>query len=114
MKLREGQQVVIKNPRALLGTVVRQRPGDADLPEDERRYEVRIQEESQFYLLHDLEPVAEDEEDLRPYSRKWMEQLQRWTEAGQQLYRNADDETARRNFIDAGHALGFMVSKPSR
>ena len=113
MKLREGQQVLIKNPRELVGTVIQQRPGDADLPEDERRYQVKI-EETRFYLPHDLEPLEEEDEELRRYSPKWMEQLQRLTEAGQQLVKNADDEPARRNFIDAGHALGIVVSKPSR
>lgn len=109
MKLSEGQEVIIKNPRSLVGTVVRQRPGDAHLADDERLYEVKI-DENRFYRLQDLEPIEEDKS-LRPYSSEWMTQLERWTEAGQRLVKNADDHVAQRNFIDAGHALGFIVPK---
>jgi hypothetical protein len=35
--LKEGQQVLIKNPRSLIGTVVHRRPGDRELPEEKRR-----------------------------------------------------------------------------
>lgn len=109
MKLNEGQEVIIKNPRSLVGTVVRQRPGDANLPEDERLYEIKI-DENRFYRLQDLEPIEEDTS-LRRYSPEWMTQLKRWTEASQELVHNGNDEVARQNFIDAGHALGFIVPK---
>lgn len=109
MRLKEGKEVIIKNPRALVGKVIRQRPGDANLPEDERLYEIKI-DENRFYRLQDLEPLEEDKS-LRQYSREWLTQLEQWTEAGQRLVQNADDDAARRNFIDAGHALGFIVPK---
>jgi hypothetical protein len=34
--LKKGQQVLIKNPHVLEGTVVMERPGDKDLPEEKR------------------------------------------------------------------------------
>jgi hypothetical protein len=55
--LKEGQQVFIKNPRGLEATVVKQRPGDKELPEEDRRYIVNINVAQQLYHLADLEAI---------------------------------------------------------
>ena len=48
--VQQRQQVLIKNPRSLVGTVLRERPGGASLPVDERRYLVPIEAEERLFF----------------------------------------------------------------
>jgi hypothetical protein len=75
MPFKEGQEVLIKNPRSLVGVIVRARPGDRDELPENRRYLVRIQESERFYLPHDLEALEEPAAKLNQYSPEWNVEL---------------------------------------
>jgi hypothetical protein len=42
MSFKKDQEVLIKNPRSLVGVIVRERPGDRDELPENRHYLVRI------------------------------------------------------------------------
>jgi hypothetical protein len=109
--LKEGQQVLIKNPRALEGTVVHQRPGDRDLPEEKRRYLVRIAEEERYYRLDDLEEITEPAP--AKYSPEWMAELQRCVDAAKRVQAGNKDAAALEEFLDAGRKIGFVKKLPT-
>ncbi len=85
MPFKEGQEVLIKNPRSLVGVIVRERPGDRDELPENRRYLVRIAEIENYYLPRDLEALDEPTAKLKPYSSEWNAELARWIDAGQSL-----------------------------
>jgi hypothetical protein len=112
MSLKEGQQVLIKNPRSLVGTVLRERPGDRDLPEGERRYMVHIPGGDYFYLPSDLEPVEESSNTPVKYGAEWSAELARWVDAGQRWLADNNDRAAWDEFSESGSKLGFFVPIP--
>ena len=114
MPLEEGQQVLIKNPRALVGIVLKQRPGDKDLPEDQRRYIVRISEDERLYLPSDLEPVQQPNSVLVRYSPEWMAECERWIDAGRRWMANNNDRAAWDEFAESGSKLGFFIPIPQK
>jgi len=109
--LKEGQQVLVKNPRAIEGTVVHQRPGDRDLPEEKRRYLVRIEEE-RYYHLDDLEAFPETTE-LANGSAEWLAELRRCSDAVQRLGANNKDMAALEQLSDAGRKIGLVKKLPN-
>ena len=109
MSLKKGQQVLIRNPRSLVGTVLKERLGDRDLPEAQRRYMIRIPEQDYFYLPSDLEPIEEASNTLEKYSPEWSAELARWLDAGQRLLANNQDSAALDEFSDSGSKLGFVI-----
>jgi hypothetical protein len=109
--LKKGQKVLVPNPRAIEGTVVDQRPGDRDLPEEQRRYLVRIAENERYYHLEDLEEIPEPPP--AKYSPEWMAELQRFVNAGQRLIANNKDGDALAEFSDAGTKIGFVKELPT-
>lgn len=113
MSLKAGQQVIIKNPRSLVGTVVRERPGDRDLPEGERRYLVRIAEE-RFYLPSDLEPAEEENKNPTKFSAEWNAEMARFVEAGQRWVADNSDRAAFDAFSESGRKLGWIVPIPEQ
>jgi hypothetical protein len=106
--LKEGQQVLLKNPRNLVGTVVHQRPGDRDLPEEKRSYLVRIEEQQLYYRLDDVEVLPEPRKELERFSPEWMTELQRFVNAGQRLVADNNDKDALAEFSDAGTKIGWV------
>jgi len=108
MPLQEGQQVLIKNPRALVGTVVKARPGDKGLPEEQTHYLVRISDEL-FYLSTDLEAVENPNMELERYSPEWLAEFNRWLELGRWWLANQGDTAALAQFSESGRKLGFIV-----
>jgi hypothetical protein len=106
--LKEGQQVLIRNPRNVIGTVVRQRPGDRNEPEEKRHYLVKIEEQQLYYLADDLEALPEPSKELRRYSPEWMAELQRFVSAGQRIIADMNDKDASAEFIDAGTKIGWV------
>src|SRR5215472_1364890 len=57
MPFQKGQKVIVKAPpEVYIGTVIERRPGDANLPEEQAHYEVRIEDE-RYYRSTDLEAV---------------------------------------------------------
>jgi hypothetical protein len=107
MALKEGQSVLIKNPRGIVGTFVKQRPGDLDLNENDRRYIIRIPERDMIFHPEDLEPLEEPAKGLVKYGPEWMKEMNRWVQAGQRLA--AGDKTAWQEFVDAGGNIGVFV-----
>lgn len=111
MPLKEGQQVLIKNPRPLVATVVRERPGDRNMPEEQRRYIVRISEdalqEQYIYPPSNLEPIREPE--IVRYSPEWTAEFQRWLDAAVKWSANHSDRDAWNQFSESGSKLGFYI-----
>src|ERR1039458_9483880 len=75
IRLKEGQQVLVKNPRGLVGTVVHQRPGDRELPEEKRSYLIKVEEHQRYYRLDDVEVLPEPSKELEKYSPEWMAEM---------------------------------------
>ena len=115
MPFKEGQEVLIKNPRPVVGVIVRERPGDRNESPENRRLLVRIKEDERFYLPADLEDLPLPSQELRRYSQEWNTQLQRWIDAGQKLMKNNHDPEALQDFSDAGSKIGFVrpIREPS-
>ncbi len=110
--LKEGQQVLIKNPRNLVSTVVQQRPGDRDLPEKKRRYLVKIEDE--LYFHHDdIEALAEPSKDLLRCSPEWLAEFQRCLAAGHRFVANNKDMDALQEFSEAGTKVGLVKKLPN-
>ncbi len=108
MRIPAGQKVLIKNPRALEGTVVGDRPGDYHLPEDQRRYIVQISEVERLYLPSEIE-APQPSDVLVPYSPEWTAELQKFLDAGKRWGTNNSDHKAWDEFSAAGSKLGFFV-----
>src|SRR5271157_5562641 len=108
MSFKEGQEVLIKNPRPLVGVIVRERPGDRDELPENRRYLVRIPESEMFYLPRDLEAFEEPTAKLKQYSPEWNAELARWIDAGQRLMANNNDLAALQEFSESGNKIGFI------
>jgi hypothetical protein len=110
MPFKDGQEVLIKNPRPLVGIIVRERPGDRDELPENRHYIVRITDTEKLYLPRDLEPFEEPSSgQLKRYSPEWNAELTRWIEAGKRLVANNHDATALKDFSEAGSKIGFVV-----
>ena len=107
-KFKKGQQVLIKNPRYLVGTIVEPRPGDKGLPEEQTHYLVQISEE-RYYLSSELEPAEDPNAKPARYSEEWIAELNRMAASGQQWLQNRSDKTAWDAFVDAGEKIGFIV-----
>lgn len=106
MPFQKGQQVIIKNPGTLVGTVVEARPGDSNEPEERRHYSVHISDE-RYYVSTDLEAMPPQ----RPqrFSKEWNEEMQRWLEAGLRWSANNADREAWDQFVESGNKLGFFI-----
>jgi hypothetical protein len=109
MPFKEGQEVLIKNPRSLIGVIVRERPGDRDELPESRRYVVRIPEREMFFLPRDLEAIEEPTATLKQYSAEWNAELARWIDAGQRLMANNNDLAALQEFSESGSKIGYIV-----
>jgi hypothetical protein len=109
MPFKEGQEVLIKNPRSLVGVIVRERPGDRDELPENRHYLVRIPDTEKFYLPLDLEVLEEPTAKLKQYSSEWNAELARWIDAGQRLMANNNDLAALQEFSESGSKIGFIV-----
>jgi len=109
MAIKDGTSVLIKTPRGLVGTVVKQRPGDQALPPEERCYIVRIEERVMIYRPQDIEPIEEPAETFEKYSPEWNAEMARWIDAGQRVMADNNDLASWREFVDAGSKLGFFV-----
>lgn len=107
MKFQTGQQVLIKNPRPLSGIIVKARPGDTGLPEEQTHYLVEISERC-FYLSSDLEAEAPNEK-LETYSSEWTAQFNRMLKAAQRWLADANDRSAFDEMADAGRKIGWIV-----
>lgn len=110
MPLKKGEQVLIKNPRALLGTVIERRPGDDGLPEEQAHYLIKISEE-RFYLSTDLEPAEQPSDKLERYSPEWTAEMNQFVESGQRWIANPNDMEALEQFSESGRKLGIIVPK---
>ena len=69
MRLKAGQPVLIK--RFLVGTVLEDRPGDSELPLEDRGYKVCVSEDKFTFRPRDLEPLAESTNALAKFSPEW-------------------------------------------
>jgi hypothetical protein len=112
--LNEGQQVLIKNPRGIVGTVVHQRSDDRGLPEEKRSYLIKVEEHQRYYRLDDIEVLSEPSKELERYSPEWMAEIQRFVNAGQRLLANNKDMDALTEFSDAGSKIGFVKPLPKK
>jgi len=116
MPFKEGQEVLIKNPHSIVGVIVRERPGDRDLPQEERRYIVHIPEQDRdlIYSPTDLEAIEQPQAQSpstkpTPYSPAWTTQVEKFIVAGQRWMANNDDHDAMKEFVEAGRKLNFIV-----
>ena len=107
MRLKTGQPVLIK--RFLVGTVLEDRPGDSELPLEERSYMVHISEETRVCRPSELEAVAEPSNTLTKFSPEWSAEFSRWLEAGNRFQTDNTDRTAWDDFSAAGSKLGFFI-----
>jgi hypothetical protein len=107
MAFKEGQEVFIKNPGELIGTVIKARPGDKDQPEDQTYYLVQLPD--RYYRSTSLEPVDEPSDKLKPYSTEWIEEVNHFVDSGKQLLQDQNDGEARAKFSEAGRKLGWIV-----
>jgi hypothetical protein len=108
-KFKKGQQVLIKNPGDLLGTIIKPRPGDHGLPEEETHYVVRISCD-RYCLSASLESAEEPNDTLKPYSAEWLAEFQRWTDSAKSLVADQNDGAAITQFIESGSKLGYVVN----
>lgn len=108
MALKQGQEVLIKAPGTLIGKVVRPRPGDSGLPDEQTHYLVKI--EPRYYLRSNLEPVEERRSSprLERYSREWMDELGRFNEAGRQFFADPQNKSLLANWVESGAKLGLF------
>lgn len=109
MIFKEGQTVEIKNPRSLTGIVVRERPGDRDLPEEQRHIVVRIETCERFYKPEDLAPLEQSRQTHATFSPEWNQELQRFINAGHRWMADSTDRSAWEEFVDAGRRIGWIV-----
>jgi hypothetical protein len=107
LPLKKGQEVVIKNPGELIGTVVRARPGNKGLPEEQKVYRVQIIE--RWYKRTALEPVQQPSDVLKPSSPEWLAELHRCLESGQRWIANQNDSAAWGQFVASGAKLGIII-----
>jgi hypothetical protein len=107
MRLKTGQSVLIK--RFLVGTVLEDRPGDSELPLEERSYMVHISEETRVCRPSELEAVAEPDNTLKRFSPEWSAEFSRWLAAGNRFTTDRTDQAAWDEFSAAGSQLGFYV-----
>jgi hypothetical protein len=107
LPLKEGQQVVIKNPGPLMGIVVRARSGDKGLPEEQKLYLVQIPPKR--YRRSALEPVQQSSETLGRGSREWLAEMRGLIESGQRWLANQNDSAARDQFVESGRKLGIFI-----
>ena len=108
VKFKQGQEVIIKNPGVLVGTVVKVRSTENDLSEDQELYQVRI-DEQRIYRAANLAPAVEPSDKLKPYSKEWLEELNRWTDAAKRLVTDQNDDAALAEFSEAGSRRGWIV-----
>jgi hypothetical protein len=114
MPLKEGQKIVIKKPHTIVGTVVQQRPGDRELPEEQRRYIVQIDAVQQIYHPDDIEVVPERTEPQR-YSEQWDAELQRCVDGMQRFVDSGKtDMGALDVFLESGRKIGLVKKLPVR
>jgi hypothetical protein len=102
----KGQKVIIKNPGVLEGTIVGPRPADADVPEDQKLYIVRIEDE-QLYRGVSLEP--EPPPKMERWSAEWNAELRRMQEGLTKWLANKNDRAAWDQFVKAGNKAGIIV-----
>jgi hypothetical protein len=109
MPLKEGQELLIKRPGTLIGRVVRPRPGDFGVPEEQTHYLVQI--EPRYFLRSHLEPVEEPTsgQRLERLSREWIEELGRFNEAGRQFFTDPQNESFFANWVESGTKLGLFI-----
>ena len=105
--LKEGQQVLIKNARALVGTVVPARPEQPGVAEEDRLYKVRI-DDTCVCRNADLQAVEESTE-MDLYSREGSAELQRMREALEKWLANNSDRAAWDQFAESGRKLGIIL-----
>ena len=107
MRLKTGQPVLIK--RFLVGTVLEDRPGDGELPLEDRGYMVSVSEDKFAFRPRDLEPLAESTNALTKFSPEWSAEFSRWLEAGKRFSTDEADRKAWDEFSAAGSKLGFFI-----
>ena len=109
MPLKEGQEVLIKTPGMLVGKVVRPRPGDFGLPEEQTHYLVQM--EPRYFLRSHLEPVEEPAsgQRLERLSREWIDELGRFNEAGRQLSIDPQNKSLFAYWVESGTKLGLFI-----
>jgi hypothetical protein len=107
MPLKEGQQVLIKNPRALVGTVVAARPEQPGVAEEDRLYKVHI-DDTCICRNADLQAVNESTQmDLN--SLEGNAELRRMSEALEKWLANNNDRAAWDQFAESGRKLGIIL-----
>jgi hypothetical protein len=107
MRLKKGQPVLIK--RFLVGTVLEDRPGDSELPLEERSYMVHVSGETRVCRPSELEAVEESSNTLTKFSPEWSAEFSCWLESGARFSTDNTDRTAWDEFSAAGSKLGFFV-----
>jgi aminoglycoside phosphotransferase (APT) family kinase protein len=107
MRMKEGQPVLIK--RFLTGTVLQDRPGDKELPQEQRSYMVQVLERTLVIPPDDLEPLPEPDNTLEKFTDEWSAELSRFIVAGNKIVANPADGTAWDDFSSSGSKLGFVV-----
>ncbi len=80
------------------------------MPENERRYSIRIQEQDLFFLPSELEAIEVTSDTFARYSSEWTAELTRFLGAGQRLLANNNDQAALSELSESGRKLGFIVS----
>jgi hypothetical protein len=113
MKFEKGQRVVLKSPGRIEATVEGQIYGDPSVPEDQRTYHVIIPETRKRFPAKDIEPIPGDQI-IRPGSREWDTELDRFLHAGQHMILHPEDPVARDLFIQSGHQLGRVITLPTK
>ena len=107
MPLKDGQSVLIK--RFLVGIVLEERPGDKELPQEQRHYMVHVPEGTFVFSPSDLEPLEEPDDTLAKPGAEWSAEFARWLEAGKRFLTDKTDRTAWDEFSAVGTKLGFYI-----
>jgi len=107
MPLKEGQQVLVKNRRALIGTVVAARPEQLGVAEEDRLYKVHV-DDTCVCRNADLQVVNESAQ-IDLYSLEGNTELRRMSEALEKWIANKSDHAARDQFAESGRKLGIIL-----
>jgi hypothetical protein len=107
MRLEKGQSVLIK--RFLIGNVLEDRPGDRDLPPEERCYMVQVSEDKLVCRPSDLEALAEPSNTLTKFTPEWSAEFSSWLEAGSRFQTDKTSQAAWDDFLTSGSKLGFFI-----
>jgi|ERR1700686_541210 len=107
MPLKEGQQVLVKDLRPLIGTVVAARPEQPGVVEEDRLYKIHI-DDTCVCRNADLQVVNESVQ-MDLYSPEGNAELRRMGEALEKWLANNSDHASRDQFDLSGRKLGIIL-----